>query len=65
MIQEEITTQALEVLTEKAMQVHARVRELADKFHSLAEVVQGAHNARVARDEPHVSFGGLLGAGIL
>jgi Tfp pilus assembly protein PilN len=43
MIQEEITTQALEALTEKVAQVQARERELADKFHSLAEVVEGVH----------------------
>jgi hypothetical protein len=43
MIQEEITVQALEALTEKVMQVQERGRELADKFHSLAEVVEGAH----------------------
>jgi hypothetical protein len=45
MIQEEITMQALEALTEKAVQVQTRGRELADKFHSLAEVVEGAHKA--------------------
>jgi hypothetical protein len=44
-IQEEVTTQALEALTEKSTQVQAKGRELAHKFHSLAEVVEGAHNA--------------------
>jgi hypothetical protein len=43
MIHEEITTQSVEALTGKVVQVQARGRELADKFHSLAEVVQGAH----------------------
>jgi hypothetical protein len=43
MIQEEITLQSLEALTEMAVQVQARGRELEDKFHSLAEAVEGAH----------------------
>jgi chromosome segregation ATPase len=45
LIQEEITMQSVEALTGRVMQVQARGRELADKFHSLAEVVQGVHNA--------------------
>jgi hypothetical protein len=44
-VQEEVTTQNLEALTEKAAQVQTRGRGLADKFHSLAEVVKGAHSA--------------------
>jgi hypothetical protein len=42
MIQEEITTQVLDALTEKAMQAQIQGRELADKFHTLAGVVEGA-----------------------
>jgi hypothetical protein len=45
MIQEEITVQALEALTEKVVQVQARGRELANKFHSLAEAVEGVCTA--------------------
>lgn len=44
-IQEEVTAQALEALTEKAAQIQAKGRELTHKFHSLAEVVEGACNA--------------------
>jgi hypothetical protein len=42
LIQEEITTQSMEVLTGKAMQIKAKGRELADKFHSLETIVEGA-----------------------
>jgi hypothetical protein len=45
MIREEITMQALEALADKTAQVQARGRELADKFHSLAEVVEEACTA--------------------
>jgi hypothetical protein len=41
MIEEEITTQALEVLAEKDVQVKERGRELANKLHSLVEAVKG------------------------
>ena len=57
MIQEEITTQALEALAEKALQVQERGRELTDKFHNLVEASVGACNAQVASDDPHVSVG--------
>jgi len=43
MIQEEITMEVLEELTEKVAQVQARERELAKKFHSLEEAVKGVH----------------------
>jgi hypothetical protein len=45
MVQEEITMQNLEALTEKAAQVQIRGRELADKFQSLAEIVKRARSA--------------------
>jgi hypothetical protein len=42
MIQEDITSKELETLIEKVIQVYARGKEHADKFHSLAEDVKGA-----------------------
>jgi hypothetical protein len=42
LIIEDITTQSVEALTKKSVQIKARGRELVDKFHSLEEVVQGA-----------------------
>jgi hypothetical protein len=45
MVQEEVTTQNLEALTEKVVQVQTRGRGLEDKFHSLAEAVKGARSA--------------------
>jgi hypothetical protein len=45
MIREDITSQELEVLTKKAVQIHERGRELVDKFHSLAEVFEAGHTA--------------------
>jgi hypothetical protein len=56
--------QVLEALTEKSSQVQARGRELAHKFHILAEVVEGACNVYVSWDEEHVSIGGLLGTSL-
>jgi uncharacterized protein YfcZ (UPF0381/DUF406 family) len=44
-IQEEVTAQALEALTEKAVQVQAKGREITHKFHSLTEAVEGANNS--------------------
>jgi hypothetical protein len=43
LIQEEITEKTVESLTRKVTQVNARGREVVDKFHSLAEAIQGAH----------------------
>jgi hypothetical protein len=45
MVQEEVTMQNLEALTEKAVQVQTRGRGLVDKFHSLAEAIKGACSA--------------------
>jgi hypothetical protein len=42
MIQEEITSQSVDALKSKAVQVKARGRKITDKFHSLEEAVQGA-----------------------
>jgi len=44
-IQEEVTMQELEALTEKATQIQAKGRELTHKFHNLEEVVEGVCNA--------------------
>jgi hypothetical protein len=38
MVQEEVTVQNLEVLTENAAQVQTQGKGLTDKFHSLVEV---------------------------
>jgi hypothetical protein len=43
MIWEEITVQVLDALKEKATQAQTQERELADKFHTLAGVVEEAH----------------------
>ena len=53
MIQEEITTQSLEALTEKATQVQARGRELANKFHSHMSVL-GAYWAQANFEEKSI-----------
>jgi hypothetical protein len=45
MIQEEITTQALESLVEKTAQVQERGMELADRLHILEEAVEGVHTS--------------------
>jgi hypothetical protein len=42
LLQEQITTQMVEVLTDKVAQVKEKGKELAEKFHSLEKVVQGA-----------------------
>jgi hypothetical protein len=41
-LKEHITTQRVEELTGKVVQVREKGEELEGKFHSLAEVVQGA-----------------------
>jgi hypothetical protein len=41
-MQEEITMQTVEVLTNKAMQMREKGKELAEKFLSLDREVQGA-----------------------
>jgi hypothetical protein len=43
LLQEHITMQIVEALTDKAAQVKEKGKELAEKFHSLEKVVQGAH----------------------
>jgi hypothetical protein len=45
LLQEEITTQSIEALTNKAAQIRERGKELKDTFHSLAEDFQGARTA--------------------
>jgi hypothetical protein len=45
MIWEEITVQVLDALTEKVVQAQIQGRELADKFHTLAGVVEEARKA--------------------
>jgi hypothetical protein len=45
MINEEITTQVLDALREKTAQAQTQVRELIDKFHTLAGAVEEAHKA--------------------
>ena len=62
MIMEDITTQVLDALKEKTVQAQTQGRELTDKFHTLAGDVEKVHKAQVARDEPHVSVGGMLDA---
>jgi hypothetical protein len=41
LIQEKIIVKEVEMLMEKFVQVQTRGRELAEKFHSIAEVVKG------------------------
>jgi hypothetical protein len=45
MISEEITTKLLDTLKKKAVQDHTQAREIKDKFHTLAGVVEEAQNA--------------------
>jgi hypothetical protein len=40
-LQEEITSQTVEALTEKSTQMREKGKELAEKFHILEKVVQG------------------------
>jgi hypothetical protein len=42
LLQEEITTQIVEALTDKVVQVKEKRKELVERFHSLEKVVQGA-----------------------
>ena len=42
LLQEEITTHIVEVLIEKAAYMREKGKELAEMFHSLEKVVQGA-----------------------
>jgi hypothetical protein len=42
LLQEEITTQTIEVLTYKAAQMRTKGKEPTEKFHSLENEVQGA-----------------------
>jgi hypothetical protein len=43
LLQEKITTQIVEALTDKDAQVKEKGKELANKFHSLEKTVQGVH----------------------
>jgi len=45
MISEEITAQVLYALKEKTVQVQTQARELTNKFHTLARVVEDAQKA--------------------
>jgi hypothetical protein len=44
MINEEITTQVLDALREKIVQVQTQARELTNKFHTLTGAVEEVHN---------------------
>jgi hypothetical protein len=45
MINEDITVQVLDALREKTVQAQTKARELTEKFHTLAGVVEEAHKA--------------------
>jgi hypothetical protein len=64
MINDEIALQILDVLKEKTAQAQTQEKKLIEKFQALAGEVEKVHKVQVAQDEPHVSVGVLLDAGL-